>query len=225
MNLPHRYENIGSAVLIPTKHSYVNRHTHTHVNHQYGVCQSAGSAPFLHQSTKSLLLISGGVADGPQGRGRSSATVPQSLSPFSCLLTSWVLVKWKAVFFICTCARHTPARTPDSWRNSTSGKCSGTSPFAFQSWCCDLSRSRGGRSRRCRAMSGCRPDLGCRRSPSADWGHRNWATFRNKPDLALLGAWSSCTWVSGSPPIHGTPCASPPPSPRRCRTCPSCSSQ
>lgn len=130
---------------------------------------------------------------------------------------------WEADVPICRCARRRLLRTPDSWRSSTSGKCSGTSLSSSQSWCCDPCRSRAGHSRLCRGTSGCRRGHVCRRSQSQGWGRRNWASFHSKPGLALSGVWSSCTWVSGSPPIHGTPCVSPPPSLRRCHTCPSCS--
>lgn len=229
MYLPHRYENIGSAVLIPTKR--IRKHIHTHIKSPIWCL----SVSWQFSVSASLLISVGFNAQFVTSTQSVQHRLAQACLPLESLRVSRVVlpadvlsfgdVRWKPVVFICTCARRTLSHTPYSWHNSTSGKRSRTFPFAFQSWCCDLCRSRGGRSHLYRAMSGCRPDLGYRRNPSADWGHRNWVRFHNKPDLVLLGAWSSCTWVSGFPPIHGTRGVFPPPSPTRCRTCPSCSRQ
>lgn len=120
-----------------------------------------------------------------------------------------------------TCVRRRRAHTPDSWRSSTSGRCSDTSLCVSQSGCCGRVRSTAGRSPQCRATTRCRRDRASQRSPSLGWARRNWASPRSTPGRAQWGAWRRRTWLAGSPPSHETRGASPPPSLRRCRTCPS----
>lgn len=121
----------------------------------------------------------------------------------------------------CTCARHRHAHTPDSWRSSTSERCSDTSLCASQSGCCGRGRSTAGRSPRCRVMTRCRLCRASRTSQSPGWAHKSWASPRSRPGHAQWGAWRRRTWLAASPPSLETHGASPPPSLRRCRTCPS----
>lgn len=121
----------------------------------------------------------------------------------------------------CMCARHKHAHTPDSWHSSTSGRCSGTSLCVSQSGCCGRGRSTAGRSPRCHVTTRCRHGHVSQRTRSPGWARRSWVSPRSRPGHAQWGAWRSCTWLSASPPSRVTRGASPPPSLRRCRTCPS----